>query len=287
MNKLNLKKDLKTLFAVIFSALLYSINMKIFVESGNLFPGGFAGTSRIISQAVKMFLNYNLPFGVIYFSMNLIATFFVFKYIGKRFAIFSIIQFSLTSFFTTMLPDFPITNDILLISVFGGILGGVAISIALRNDASSGGTDFLAIYASSRYNAPTWNYVMYFNASILILAGLLFGWNQALYSIVYQFCTTQVIQTLHRRYKLNQLLIVTEKPEEVSNEIFKTCRHGITKLDAEGEYSHTKKNMLYMTCNSYQVNDIINSAKRIDPKVFINVSHVERIVGNYYQKPLE
>lgn len=281
------KKDIQSLLAVTISSFIYSLNMKIFVENGNLFPGGFSGLSRIITNALDMYLHIYIPFGFIYFSMNFLATVFVFKYIGKRFAVFSIIQFSLTSLFTTLLPSIPITNDILLISVFGGICGGFAISIALKANASSGGTDFLAIYASNRFNIQTWHYVMYFNAAVLAVAGLLFGWNQALYSIVYQFCTTQVIQTLHRRYKLSQLTIITDYPEEVSNSIFKNTRHGITKVNAVGEFSKTAKNMLFITCNAYQVNDIVTSAKSVDAKVFISISNVERIVGNFYQKPLD
>ncbi len=194
------KKDCKTLIAVIISAFVYALAMKAFVETGNLFPGGFAGLSRMFSMSLSKFGGITIPFSVFYFLLNIPPTLLVYKYVGHRFTIFSVLQYSLTSLFTELLPTFPITSDMLLIAVFGGILGGLAISIALRADASSGGTDFIAIYASTKYNAPTWSYVMYFNAAMLVLAGILFGWEQALYSIIYQFCSTQVVQTMPSRH---------------------------------------------------------------------------------------
>lgn len=285
--KKQLKQDLMTLLFVTLSALVYSISMKVFVESGNLFPGGFSGISTLISRILLKYGNIQIPFSVFYFLLNVPPTILVYKYIGKRFTIFSVIQFTLTSFFVQILPSIAITSDIILIAVFGGILCGVGLSFALRANASSGGMDFIAIYTSTKANVPTWSYVFYLNASILLVAGLLFGWEQALYSIIFQFCSTQIVSTMHNRFKLNSLFIVTENPDEVSEAILKTCRHGITKLWGEGVYSHTPRALLYMTCNAYQVNEICHAIHGVDARAFINISKTERILGNYYQKPLD
>ena len=281
------KKDVKTFFMVTFSALVYAIAMKAFVEAGNLYPGGFSGLSRLISQVLNQYFGITIGFGFIYCLLNALPTFLVFKYVGRRFTLFSIIQFVLVSFFVEVLPSFPLTQDLLLIAVFGGILGGAGISIALKQNASSGGTDFLAIYFGNKFNISTWNYVMAGNMCILLIAGYLYGWNTALYSIVYQFCSTQVVNTFHDRYKLTNLMIVTEHADVVCEAIFKTVRHGITVLDGKGAWSKLDKKMLYMTINAYQVQDVIHAIQEVDPKVFINISKTERIVGNYYQKPLD
>ena len=89
----------------------------------------------------------------------------------------------LTGVFVEILPVTNITEDILLITIFGGILQGVALGIALRGNASSGGTDFIAMWISQRTNQPAWNYILAMNAVMLVAAGYLFGWNAALYSI--------------------------------------------------------------------------------------------------------
>lgn len=281
------KKDVKAITMVMISALFYSFAMKAFVNAGNLFPAGFAGISTLISRCLAEYANINVPFGVLYFLLNLGPTLLVYHYVGHRFTIYSVLQYSLTSLFTEILPAFPLTDDLLLIAVFGGIVGGFAVSVALMADASTGGMDFLAIFFSNRFNKETWSYVMMVNACILVIAGLLFSWEQSLYSIIYQFCSNQTVKTLHKRYKLKTLFIVTNHPDDVSDAVFKTCRHGITKINAEGMYSKEDKSLLYMTCNDYQVRDIIKSIQSADPKVFVTIMKSDQIVGNYYQVPFD
>lgn len=273
--------------AVLLSAFVYSIALKVFVNAGDLFPAGFSGIAQLIVRIFRTFLNIELPFSLIYLLLNLGPTILVYKYVGKQFTILSMIQYISVSVFVEILPQFPITDDILLIAVFGGIIAGIGNSIALTHDASSGGTDFLAIYASTKYNLPTWNYVMVANAVVLCLAGLLFGWEKAMYSIIYQFCNTSMVSKLHMRYQLRTMFIVTENHEEVCNAIFKTCRHGITKFYAEGGYSHTPKCFLYMTCNAFQVGTIVHAIKVADPYAFINILKTDKVIGNYYQQPLD
>lgn len=277
----------RTVAIVLFSSFIYSVSINAFVEAGNLFPGGFSGISMLITRTAKVYFDINIPFSIPYFAMNIIITICVYKYIGKMFVAYSILWFTSTSIFTTFLPSFPLTSDILLISVFGGILCGLALVLALRNNASSGGLDFIAIYASSRYNVSVWNYVFLFNSLILLIAGLLFGWTQALYSIIFQFCSTQIVNEMHNRYKLKNLYIITTMPEEVCEMIFRTTRHGITKLWGEGAYTHQPKCFLFMTLNAYQVLEVVDSIRAVDPNAFVNVATAERIYGNYYQKPLD
>ena len=286
--KINYKKnDAKKIVMIILSALIYAINFQVFVENGDLYPGGFTGISRIVASITSTYTSFPVPFYVTYLLLNVLATLLVFKYIGKKFTIYSVLQFTLSAFFITILPPIPLTNDILLIAIFGGICNGFAISIALANNGSSGGFDFIAIYTSNKFNVSTWNYIMYVNGVILIIAGLLFGWNVALYSIIFQYCSTEVIKSLHKRYKLNALIIITSKEKEVCQAIFKTCRHGITKMNGVGEYSNTENAVLYMTCNNYQLNSILSTIKNVDQRVFITISTVDKLIGNFYQVPLE
>jgi len=280
-------KDAKAITMVVISALFYSFAMKAFVDAGNLFPAGFAGIATLISRCLDEFAGISVPFGVLYFLLNVGPTILVYHYVGHRFTIYSVMQYTLTSLFTEVLPAFPLTDDLLLIAIFGGIIGGFAVSVALMADASTGGMDFLAIFFSNRFNKETWSYVMMVNASILVIAGVLFSWEQSLYSIIYQFCSNQMVKTLHKRYKLKSLFIVTKHPEAVSEAVFKTCRHGITRINAEGMYSREENSLLYMTANDYQIRDIIKSIKTADPKVFITVMKSDEIVGNYYQVPFD
>ncbi len=281
------KEELFAVAKVLCSALIYSFAFKVFIVAGNLYPAGFSGIARLLSAVLQDYVHIHIPFSVLYLLLNIGPTFLVYRYIGKRFTYLSILQYVAVSIFTAVIPSFPITYDLILIAIFGGIVAGVGNSIALRTDASSGGTDFIAIYAANKYKIPTWSYVMYFNAVILVIAGFLYGWEISLYSILYQWCNTNVVSRMHLRYQLNSLFIITEHPDEVSNAIFQTARHGITKLHGEGAFSKTPKDMLYLTCNAFQVNMILAAIKQADPKAFVTVNKTERVVGNYYQVPFK
>jgi len=281
------KKNIKTTIVIIFSALLSAITINVFVYSGGFFPGGFSGISVLINRSMIQYTGIDIPYGLLYVLMNIFPTILVYKYVGKRFTTFSILQYGLVSLFTLILPVVKLDYDIILITIFGGIFSGISVVLSLMQNASGGGTDFIAIYASNRYRRPIFNYILYGNMVILSVAGLLFGWEKALYSIIYQYVSTQVIESRYQRYKYSTLHMITNHPEEVSQAIFKNTRHGITKLKAEGMYSKSEKTMLYMVVNAFEVDDVVSAAKEADPKIFITISKADKIVGNYYLKPTE
>lgn len=280
------KFSFKTLLLVTISAIAYSYAINSFVEVADLFPGGFAGISMLLSRIFAL-ANIQVSFSVIYLTLNFLVTIFVYRHVGKMFAIYSVYWFTLTGVLTYIFPVGGLTYDVLLLAVFGGIISGLSVALALRNNASSGGVDFIAVYVSDKYNRSTWNYVFVFNTAIIIIAGMIFGWDKAFYSIIYQFCNTQMISTLHHRYKLKTLYIITENPEVVSEEILRHCRHGITNFAGEGMYTHREKHLLFMVVNAYQVNEVVQIVQKVDPTAFINITRTDRVVGNYYQKPLD
>ena len=114
----------------------------------------------------------------------------------------------------------PLTDDVLLICIFGGIINGFAISLCLLGRATSGGTDFIAVAVSERMNVDAWNYVLLGNAAMLAVAGFLFGWDKALYSIVFQFASTQIVHMLNPRYKRTTLFIISDKSEDIYEQGF-------------------------------------------------------------------
>jgi uncharacterized membrane-anchored protein YitT (DUF2179 family) len=281
------RKDIGYTALIILSALIYAINMNSFVESGNLYPGGFAGVSRLLSNLSSTIFHLHLSFSFFYMILNLLVTILVFRSIGHKFILYSVIWYTLTSVFTDMINFPTITHQMLLISVFGGLINGFAIGIALRSNASSGGTDFIAIWLSMRLNRPTWNYMLGFNAIILCIAGAVYGWETALYSIIFQYVSTQVVNSMHQRYHLTSLKIITDRPEEVSQAIFHTCRHGITKIRCAGGYTEKEHYLLMTTINTYQLKEVIMNVRKVDPRAFMEVNQASQIIGNYYQKPID
>ena len=280
-------EDIPNILKIVFSSLIYSCGFNMFVKSGNLFPGGYSGISRLTSMMAEDFLHIGISFSVIYFTMNIITTLIIWRKIGHKFVIFSILWFTLTSIFTSVIPMPQLTEDPLLISVFGGIISGASIGLALQSNASSGGTDFIAIDLSVRLNRPTWNYIFVLNAVVLVIAGGIYGWNQALYSIIFQYVSKELVSSIHQRYKVTRLQVVTDHPDQICSAVFSICRHGITEIACRGAYSKLDHTLLMMTINNYQLKDVLKAVRQADPKAFITENSVEKVVGNYYQKPLE
>lgn len=279
--------DIKLLLCAIVSAVVYSIAITSFSIPAGIYPAGLSGISRLLSDVFPKYFNINLSYSVIYFPINILLAVLVYKNIGKKFTIYSIIQFSLVSLFTSFFKPLIVLDNELLYAIFGGVIQGASVGLALAYNFSTGGSDFLSVYFSNKYKKSVWNYTFLINAGILIIAGLLFGWDRALYSIIYQYCATQLIKQLHQRYTYTTLTIITTKPKEVADEIQKNIRHGITEIHAHGHFSNSDTTMLYTVVNSFQYRNVVAIVKSVDEHAFINVQKTAEVYGNYYQKPLD
>ena len=118
---------------------------------------------------------------------------------------------------------------------------------------------------SAKYKVSTFNYMLLFSAVIILISGTIFGMDKALYSIIFQFCNTQVINTFYKKYKKKTLLIVTDNPAAVSADLLELTNHSSTILKGFGSYSANKKY----------------------PDTFVNVINSSDVVGNFYIQPLE
>lgn len=145
------------LFIVFFASLLYAWNLRCFAKTAGLFPGGFSGLSLLLQQIGLDFIHVSIPFSVFNIGLNLVPTYIAYKFIGKKFTLYSIIVIVLTSIFTDMLPAYVFTKDVLLISVFGGLINGFAISLCLNVGTTTGGTDFISIFLSQQKGIDAWN----------------------------------------------------------------------------------------------------------------------------------
>ena len=280
-----LKKEFRRLLFCTMGALLYAFNLRSFVRAGGLFPGGFAGITLLIQQIGDTFFHVSLPYTLLYIPLNLVPIYIGIRYLGKRFTIYSIYVIVLSSFMTDLLPAVTITYDVLLICIFGGILNGVAISLCLFVGASGGGTDFISIYFSQKRGIDAWNYIFMGNVCILVAAGILFGFDRALYSIIFQFCSTQIIQLLYKRYQKNTLLIITDQPSVIYGRIKAITNHDATLFKGIGCYQGTERNMLYSVVSSEEVSRVLAAIKEADPKAFVNVMKTEQIGGWFYNRP--
>ncbi len=285
--KTEAKDSIKKILVICFASFLMALNIKSFVRTGGLYPGGATGLALLIQRAADMFLHITIPYTIVNILLNAIPVYIGFRFIGKKFTMYSCLMIVLTSVLTDIIPGYAITYDTLLISIFGGLINGFVIGLCLHMNATTGGTDFIAIYLSEKKEIDSWNVVLGINVVILAAAGVLFGWDKALYSIIFQYTSTQVVHILYRKYQHETLFIVTNKATEVYEVISKMSNHGATIMEGEGSYEHQERKIVYSVVSSAQSKSIIREVKKADPHAFVNAIKTEQIAGRFYQKPNE
>lgn len=285
--KFSMKEDGKRILVICLASLLMAVNIKSFVRTGGLYPGGATGLTILLQHIAQTFLHMEVPYTLMNVALNAVPVYIGFRFIGKKFTLYSCLMIFLTGIFTDIVPGYTITYDILLVSVFGGIINGLVISICLMANATTGGTDFIAIFLSEKKGMDSFNIILGINMLILAAAGILFGWDKALYSIIFQYVSTQVLHVLYKKYQQQTLFVVTNKPQEISDAISRETHHGATILEGEGSYDHCNRYVVYSVVSSAESKRIVRLIREIDQQVFVNVIRTEQLAGRFYQKPTE
>ncbi|MCI1269782.1 MAG: YitT family protein [Ruminococcus sp.] len=280
--KKSIKTDIIALIAVTSAAFFMALNTKTFVNTGGLYPGGITSLTILIQRICDMTIHTVPPFSVINISLNIVPVYIGFRYIGKKFTLYSCVMIILNSIFTDMIPSYTITEDVLLISIFGGIINGLTISACLNAGTTSGGTDFISIFLSERNGIDSFNIILGFNAVILCVAGFLFGWDKALYSILFQYASTMVIKALYKKFQQSTFFIVTNKPEEVCSGIYSVSKHGATILEGEGSFEHCERNVVYSVVSAAQSKKVVKAVKAADSAAFVNEVKTQKVSGRFY-----
>ncbi len=282
-----LETDIVRILIVIVAAFMLAVNLKSFVWAGQLVPGGLSGITVLLQRVFVRYFDIALPYTPIYLLFNAGPILLSLRNLGKRFTLYSIVMIVMSSIFTDLLPSIPITYQLPLISIFGGLINGVVISACLFANATSGGLDFVAVYFSEKRGIDAWNYILAFNAFTICISGYLFGWDTALYSLIFQYTSTQIVRTLYRRYKQDTLLIITDKPQAVYECIKKETNHDATLFTGKGCYRKEERTMVYSVVAGDEVRKVTELIKQVDEAAFVNVIRTEQIGGRFYRRPNE
>ena len=251
MTKKSICDTLRRTCLILAGSFIMAVNLKSFVRAGGLIPGGFNGLTRLIQEISVLLWHWEPPFSVINFILNAVPVVISFKFIGKKFTGYSCLMIVVSGILTDMVPAWPVTEDILLIAIFGGLINALAISLCLFANATSGGTDFIAIFLSEKYSIDSWNYIF----------------------------------VLYKRYQKQTLIIVTKRPEDVYEAIAEITHHDATLIKGEGCYSKQECDVLYSVVGRDEVSKVVNTVRETDPQAFVNMIRTENLAGRFYQRP--
>lgn len=278
-----------SVIAVLTSALLQTFVIQAFIKPADLLSSGFTGIALLIDKISTVFFGHSISISFLLIALNLPVALLCYRAISKRFVFYSLLQVFFSSIFLKIFEFEPFfnTNDDILNVIFGGFLYGIGIVLALKGRASTGGTDFIALYVSNKKGKSIWNHVFIFNVILLCIFGILFGWTEAGYSILFQYVSTRTISTFHQRYVRVTLQMTTSKPNEVVDSYIRHFRHGLSCIDAIGGYSKKNVTVIHTVVSSYEVPDIVETMKMVDPYIIINSFKTEEFYGRFYQAPID
>ncbi|MCI9007446.1 MAG: YitT family protein [Lachnospiraceae bacterium] len=278
-------RRLITILAVTASALLQTFVIQTFIRPSGLLSGGFTGIAILINDIASLYGgSFSISLGMLV--LNIPVALLCSRSISPRFTFYSLMQVFLASLFLKVFQFQPLFDDPMLNVIFGGFLYGISIAIALKGNASTGGTDFIALYVSNKTGRSIWEHVFAGNVVILCIFGFMFGWIYAGYSILFQFISTRTVSSFHHRYERVTLQITTMHAEAVIKAYVKKYRHGISCVEAVGGYSHKKMYLLHTVVSSYEASEVIDLMRGEDPHIIINVLKTQNFYGSFYQAPI-
>jgi uncharacterized membrane-anchored protein YitT (DUF2179 family) len=271
---------IKKYFFLFVGALLASIGLEIFLVPNQIIDGGVTGISIMASFLSKV------PLGVFIFVLNLPFLVVGYKQIGKTFVISTLFSITMLSIGVSILHPVPgLTQDTLLAAVFGGILLGIGVGLVVRYGGSLDGTEIVAIVISKRTSFSVGEIVMFFNIFILSSAGLIFGWDRAMYSLIAYFIAYKVIDiTIEGLDESKGVFIISDKQDEIAEILMARLGRGVTCLEGKGGYSGEAKGVLYAVVTRLEVAKLKGIIEEVDENAFVTINDVHDVMGGNLKK---
>ena len=261
---------------ITLGATLAALALEIFLVPNNIIDGGIIGISIMISYITKVKLS------ILTFVLNIPFLILGYKQLGKSFLIkaaYAMLVFSILLEQFKPVPE--LTNDILLATVFGGLLLGIGVGFVIKFGACLDGTEVVAILINKKTSFSVGQVVMFLNFFIYSTSGLLFGWDRALYSILTSFKIIDMVSEGFEQAKA--AMIITNHGEEIANSIYKHLGRTVTMLEGEGLISG-KKVVLYAVVTRIEIPELKRIVAADDYSAFVTITDVNEIVGKHIKK---
>ena len=272
-------------YSIIFTgAVIYALSVVIFTAPNNIAPGGLTGIGTVLNYL------FDFPIGVSIFVLN--VPLFIWGAVenGISFLAKTIFGTAVVSLAIDIMGLFvPVyMGDVMLASIFGGILNGAGLGLIFYRGGSTGGTDIVSLNIHKRFPfISTGTVILLSDAVTIAIAAFAYGnIESALYAVIAIFVSTKVIDALIYGFSRDHgkmMLIVTEKYEEITAELFKTVKRGVTYLEAKGGYSKEAKKVIMCALRPQQVYKVNNIVKSIDEKAFTIVTTAGIIKGEGFK----
>jgi uncharacterized membrane-anchored protein YitT (DUF2179 family) len=282
MSKQTLLSHLAQAFLLVGGSLLSSIAVIVFMAPADIAPGGVSGISVLLNEVI------GTPIGLMILLGNIPVQYLGYRMLGgNRYLMLTVISITIYSLGIDLLEPFfdPVSSDRLLNAIYGGVMGGVGGAMIYRTGATAGGTATLARILQYRFGLPLSTATLYTDTLIMILAGLVYGWEGTLLAIV-----ALVVGGITSDYVMEgpsiirTVTIITDSPDEVAQTIIQEVRRGVTAWKGEGMYTHQERHILFVTISRSQVKAVRELILSVDPDAFIVIGQGHIAYGQGFRK---
>jgi len=268
------------LFFIATGAVLMGIALELFLVPNAVIDGGIAGVSIISSHLSEV------PLGVFLFVLNLPFLLLGYKQLGKSFVILTLYGITIMSITTALLHHTqPFTTDQLLAVLFGGLILGVGVGLAIRFGGALDGTEIIAILLANKLRIPVGQIVMFINVFIFIAAGFVFNWNSAMYSVFAYFIAFKAIDiVVEGLNESRSVTIISQDYEEIAQAIMQRLGRTCTFIQAQGGYNRQETQMLFCVVTRLELSKLKSIVQDIDPAAFMTIEDVADVYGGGFDK---
>lgn len=265
---------------VIIGSIIMAIGLEQFLVPNKILDGGIVGISIISSHL------FGIPLGIFIFILNIPFFFIGYKQIGKTFALSTALGITVLSIATIFLhPIAAFTDDLLLSTVFGGVILGTGVGIVIRYGGSLDGTEIMAILFNRKLPFSVGEIIMFFNIIIFTVAGFVFNWEQTMYSLLAYFIAYKTIDIVIEGLEESKVIyIISEEHEEIGAAIMNRLGRGVTYLHGSGGYTGDAKNVIFTVVTRLEEAKLITIVEEKDPTAFLAIGNIAEVRGGRFKK---
>lgn len=279
IKEINFRKEgkqlLKDYALIVLGTFLAALSLPLFFLPYDIAPGGISGISTVLASVLP------LSVGLISFVLNVPLFLIGWRTVGWRFAVRSFIAMSLMSLFIDLVPVRDVSGNVMLASVFGGVLLGVGLGLVVRAGATTGGTDMAAKMIHSRVAfLPIATILFMIDGLVVAVAALVFGLQAALWALISLFVSSQAMDSVIKGFNTAmQFMIISRDAEEIVRRIHTEIDRGCTRLMAEGTYSRLPVGTLLCVVSRTEAPRLKKLVAEVDPQAFVTVCNVHEALG--------
>lgn len=282
--------SIEDIIKVIVGSILFCLAINIFIVPNHLYTGGVLGIAQLIRSITKELFNIKNSFdysGIIYYLINIPLFILAFRNLGKTFFVRTVFAVSLQALLLSVIPTvLLIENNILTNVLVGGILGGIGVGLTLNSGASTGGTDIIGLAAAKKNNNVSVGKLgLIINVIVYSIAGIMYGLETMIYSIIYAVCDSLMIDKMHEQNICSTAFIFCKKnPKKVNDYIKNELKRDFTYWDAKGGFDDSRTYIIYTALTKFELIKLERYLKKIDDHMFMIKSIGVGIKGEFEKK---